>query len=93
MNMPILCGQPRIRGTAFSPGLAVRPAASVYLLPKRTTVARKEKLEKQKQRHQTENSNAHDFPPVLPRDEANLDDDGVMGEADRPEPPLDKPEA
>jgi hypothetical protein len=91
MNMPIPCGQARTPGTAFNPGLTLHPAASVHLLPKRTTVARKEKLQKQK--HQTENSNLHDSPSIPPRDEASLDEDSVIGESDRPEPPSDKPEA
>ncbi len=93
MDMSMLCGPSRTRGTAFNPGLTVRPVVNISLLPKRTTVARKEKLQKQKQKNQTEDSNAHDFPPALPRDEANLDEDSVIGEVDRPEPPSDKPEA
>ena len=93
MNMPMLCGPFRTRGTAFNPGLTVRPAVNISLLPKRTTVVRKEKLHKQKQNHQTEEGNAHDFPAVVPRDEANLDEDSDIGEVDRPKPPSDKPEA
>ena len=93
MNLQPLRPQVLARSSAFSPWANAQ--APVRLLPKRTTVVRKSKLEKQKQRQQqqpTIETDPHDIPPSSHKvDEA--DQDSMIGETDQPSPPSEKPEA
>jgi len=92
MKMPI----PREPAFTRATALSVWPGSlATSLQPRRTVVRRKtlERLPRHQHQPAPDEEPVHDIDPEERRVETTVEEDSVVSEADRPQPPTDKPEA